>query len=117
MHPLNNCIFVHGEHCLNPQCEQFETMVSGEAKYPFCLNKEKWDKSKGKGEFPSTVTQVMSFLKSMTNFKKSSKAEQVRRLAICAGCEFRRFNRCTKCGCFIYKKVKKENNECPEKRW
>ena len=111
------CLFVQQGRCLNSNCERFEQITNNPGVYPECENEETWKNKEGVGEFPSTGEQVVSFLQSLTDFGKASEAEQFRRLAICQHCDFRRGNRCTSCGCFVFKKVKKPNGECPEGFW
>lgn len=113
-----SCIFVQNGYCLNKTCPKFDKVVAdGGGQHRTCETKETWEAKEGKGEFPSTATQLRTFLQSLLSLKKSSKAEQARRLAICHGCDYRRANRCTRCGCFIFKKIKKAESECPEKFW
>jgi len=40
-----------------------------------------------------------------------------RRLAICAGCEFRRRFLCGECGCVLNAKARLFEEECPKKKW
>ena len=112
------CLFVHGGYCLHPQCHRFEkSAVNDQGVYPNCETEETWKAKDSGGEFPSTPTQVLSFLKSLTSFAKSSKAEQIRRLSICAPCPLRKSNRCTLCGCFLTRKVKKADSKCGDGQW
>ena len=39
------------------------------------------------------------------------------RMEICKGCEFFREPRCTKCGCYMDKKVHLESSQCPVNKW
>lgn len=53
----------------------------------------------------------------MSGFKFASKAEQQKRLNICNGCDYRRGNRCLKCGCGLKAKIAMKVMECPEGFW
>jgi hypothetical protein len=39
------------------------------------------------------------------------------RMIICKGCEYRKGNRCGKCGCFLEAKTRAKTAKCPEGKW
>ena len=54
----------------------------------------------------------------LTNQKVKASDEEInRREVICAGCEYKNGNRCSKCGCWYEVKITLLTEKCPEKKW
>jgi len=77
-------------------------------------------------EFPSLFTQVRNLVEQavasgtgVLNGKPlmASIEKAKARLDICAACEFFSEGRCSKCGCFMNKKVHLDASQCPMNKW
>lgn len=111
---------------MNPLPEQSVNANSSQ------LTAEKFEEIKGKlstenlSEFPSSFQMARNLLKQawttsidvargqplLTTAEKAAA-----RMDICKGCEFFRAPRCTKCGCYMDKKVHLESSQCPTNKW
>lgn len=74
------------------------------------------------GSPPSLRRQAWNLAKSLAAFvadgcKLVSKPDYQARLKICDTCEYRRHNRCLKCGCRLSVKAQGRAFRCPEGRW
>lgn len=83
-----------------------------------------WDNANDKtqGRFPSLFRQAWNFTKAVGRFvsdgmRTVSKEEYENRLRICDKCEYRRGNRCLKCGCGLQIKAKGRAFDCPIGKW
>jgi hypothetical protein len=77
-------------------------------------------------EFPSAFQMARNLLKQAWTTSidvakgqplLASAEKAAARMDICKGCEFFREPRCTKCGCFMDKKVHLESSQCPTNKW
>ena len=73
-------------------------------------------------EMPSLARQAWNLARSLADFVvdgcKTVSADQYReRLEICDACDYRRNNRCTKCGCRLSLKAQGRAFKCPEAKW
>ena len=71
---------------------------------------------------PSLFQKAKNFFKALfihikTGMNKVSGRVYMKRLEICNSCEFKRGDRCGKCGCLLFPKAKWKTSECPIKKW
>jgi|TARA_R100000234_G_scaffold112569_1_gene86329 hypothetical protein len=71
---------------------------------------------------PNIFVQIKNFIRSLyihvrTGMKKVSGKEYMKRLETCTMCEFKRADRCGKCGCILITKAKWKTSTCPINKW
>lgn len=71
---------------------------------------------------PSIFVQIKNFIRSLyihvkTGMKKVSGKEYMKRLDTCTMCQFRRADKCGKCGCILITKAKWKTSTCPVNKW
>ena len=71
------------------------------------LNLNKYSMQK----FPPMFTHIKE------GMNKVSGKVYMKRLDICSTCEFKRGDRCGKCGCMLFPKAKWKTSSCPIKKW
>lgn len=87
-----------------------------------CKDKTSQPKQRDKNSMPPVKQQAWNLAVSLKDFvsdgfKLVDKEDYEARLQICDDCEFRKGNRCSKCGCNLKVKAKGRAFKCPEDKW